>query len=147
MNARPTARADAFDRRGAIAKLHVAKKQLALSEDSYRAILQRVAGLASAAQATDAQLLALLAEMRRFGFRDKPAVAEADPHVRKIYALWRDMAPLLRDPSDQALFAFCQRQTGRSRPEWLDGARANALIEALKAWRARLEREAADVAG
>ncbi len=127
-----------FDRRGALAKLHVARSQLALTEDSYRAILQRVAGVASAAQTTDAQLLALLAEMRRFGFRDRPAVTDAAPHLRKIYALWHDIAPLLTDGSHAALFAFCQHQTGLARPEWLDGRRANKLIEGLKAWRARL---------
>jgi hypothetical protein len=129
----------ATDRRGLIAKLHVAKKQLALSEDSYRAVLRRVAGVESAAAATGPQLLAVLAEMRRFGFKDVPRRVSDKPHVRKVWALWRDMAPMLTDGSDTALRAFVKRQVGVSDPEWLDGARANKVIEGLKAWRARLE--------
>jgi hypothetical protein len=131
------AAAMSFDRKSALAKLHVAKRQLALTEDSYRAILLRVAGVASAALATDAQLLALLAEMRRFGFRDAKRIDEQPKHVRKIWALWRELAPYLIDDSDAALFAFCQRQTGIARPEWLDGKRANQVIEGLKGWLAR----------
>jgi hypothetical protein len=127
-----------FDRRGAIAKLHVARKQLALTEESYRAILMRVAGVDSARDATDAQLLAVLAEMRRFGFREPRPISDK-PHVRLVWALWRDLAPLLEDGSDAALRAFVRRQTGLADPEWLDGMRANKVIEGLKAWRARLE--------
>ena len=127
-----------FDRRGALAKLHVAKAQLRLTDDSYRAILLRVAQVTSAAAATDRQLLALLAEMRRFGFRDAPRRVSGQPHVRKVWALWRDLAPHLADGSDAALRAFVKRQTGLSDPDWLDAPRANKVIEGLKAWRARL---------
>lgn len=131
--------AGAFDRNRAIAKLHVARTQLALTEESYRAILMRVAGVLSARDATDAQLLALLAEMRRFGFRPKPDVEAQSPQVRKIWALWRALAPYVDDSADSALFAFVKRTTGRSRPEWLDPVRANQAIEGLKAWLLREE--------
>ncbi len=137
MSSRPSP--SGFDRRAALAKLHIARKQLALTDDSYRAILSRVAGVQSAAHATDAQLLALLAEMRRFGFKGR--VIEAPPHVRKIWALWREVRPRLEDAADAgdaALFAFCRRQTGVSRPEWLDGKQANLVIEGLKAWGTRI---------
>lgn len=127
-----------FDRRGAIAKLHVAKKQLALTDDSYRAILHRVAGITSAREATEVQLLALLKEMRRFGFQDRPNIATAPAHVRKVFAMWRDLAPLLTDANEAALRGFVRRQTGIERPEWLDGKQAAKVIEGLKAWHARL---------
>lgn len=134
-----------FDRRGAIAKLHVAKTQLALTDESYRAILWRVARVESAAKASDRQLLALIAEMRRFGFKDRPAVEDAAPHVRKIWALWAELKPLLTDADDQALFGFCRRQTGINRPEWLDGRQAAKVIEGLKGWLAREQAKAEEV--
>ncbi len=130
----------ALDRKAMIAKLHIAKTKLALSEDSYRAILMRVARVASARDASDAQLLALLAEMRRLGFRDRPL--SDNPQVRLIFALWKEMAPFVADASDAALCAFCRRQTGISRPEWLSGRQANQLAEGLKAWLAREQAKA-----
>lgn len=126
-----------YARRKAIAKLHVAKARLALTDDSYRAILRRVAGIDSAAQANDAQLAALLAEMRRLGFADRRL--SDDAQVRKIYALWQALRPHLRNGSEAALFLFCERVTGISRPEWLGPLKANAVIEALKSWRRRVE--------
>ena len=127
-----------FDRRRALAKLHVAKAKLALTDESYRAILRRVAGVESAANATDVQLVALIAEMRRFGFTDPPVAAR--PELRKIRALWTALGPHLESSSDAALRAFCKRQTGVDRLEWLDPARANQVIEGLKAWLVRVSR-------
>ena len=126
-----------YGRRKAIAKLHVAKTRLALTDDSYRAILRRVAGIDSAANATDAQLAALLTEMRRLGFADRQRSEE--PQVRKIYALWQALEPHLRNSSEAALFTFCERVTGVSRPEWLGPLKANQVIEALKSWQRRIE--------
>ena len=77
-----------YARRKAIAKLHVAKARLALTDDSYRAILRRVAGIDSAAQANDAQLAALLAEMRRLGFADRRL--SDDAQVRKEGVFLKD---------------------------------------------------------
>jgi len=129
-----------FDRRGMIAKLHVAKAQIGMAEDAYRALLQRVAGVDSSRVASDSQLLALVAEMRRLGFKEPRPVSEK-LHVRKIWALWRGMAPLLDDGSDAALRSFCRRQTGLTDPEWLDGKQAAKVIEGLKAWGVRLAAE------
>jgi phage gp16-like protein len=122
-----------------IAQIHVAKKQLAMDEATYRAVLVRVTGARSLTQLEGAALDRVIAEMRRLGFvpTGKRPLAR-HPHVRKIYALWTSMAPLIGDCSHQALCAFVQRQTGVSVPEWLDGQQANKVTEGLKAWRARL---------
>lgn len=130
------------DRRAMIAKLHVARKQLAMEEADYRALLMRSCGLTSSAKATPGQLMALLAEMRHLGFRDAPRPISDKPHVRKIWALWKDMAPLLENSTDAGLRHFCFRQTRLSDPEWLDGAQATKVIEALKAWHERLQKAA-----
>lgn len=132
------------DRRSMIAKLHMARKDLALTEDSYRDVLERVAGKRSAAELRDAQLHAVLAEFKRLGWDAKPAARRAgQPHQRMIYAIWQDIAPLIEDGSREALRKFCRHQVGVEVPDFMDSAKANRVIEALKAWRARLKRRAA----
>lgn len=120
-----------------LAKVHIARKELCLDDDTYRALLMRVTTVhASSAACTDAQLDAVLEEFKRLGWvpKDTRPGMSKKPHVRIIYAIWRDLKPHLRNPSREALRAFVERQTGVSDPEWLDGGQANIVIEALKAW-------------
>ena len=131
-----------------LAKVAIARKQLALDEDGYRGIVQRVTGQPSARAASDAQLHRLLGEFARLGFRptapQASAVRSHKGHARKIVALWAELAPLLAEPSAEALRHFVQRQTrdrlhpdGVAAPEFLDGRQAAKVIEGLKAWLAR----------
>lgn len=119
-----------------IAKVHIARKEMGLDEASYRAVLARVTGRDSAGGCTDAQLDAVLEEFKRLGWvtKTKRPPLSKKPHVRLIWALWGQLRPGLRDGSATALRSFCARQTGVSDPEWLDGAQANRVTEALKAW-------------
>lgn len=121
-----------------VRKIHVARKQLGLEDADYRALLQRVTKHTSSSQCSIGQLHDVLAEMKRLGFRGKSPSGK--PHVRKVYALWGDMGPLLRSGgTKEALRAYVQRMTGVSAPEFLDEPSARTVIEALKAWRKRLE--------
>lgn len=128
------------DRRARLAKIHIAKKQLALKDDSYRALLHRITGRESSGDCTDAQLDAVLTEFKRLGFtaelKNPPRSDKA--YVRMIYGIWTDLKPFVRDHSVRALRAFVQRQTGVNAPEFLNPEDANLVIEGLKAW---LERE------
>lgn len=133
-------------RRALIARVHVARKELALTEESYRAVLARVTGRDSAADLDLAQLRAVIQEFERLGL--KPLVKRSPkPHVRKVFALWAAMKPHLADPSRDALRAFVKRQTGVDNPEWLTPLQANQVTEGLKAWREREEAKHAQVAG
>ena len=143
------------DRRPMLAKIHVAKKQLALTDDSYRDLLRRITGAESAGGLTLAQLDAVLGEFTRLGFRQpkgqRPRSGKAQ--VRMIYAVWKDMRPLLDNGSPDALRAFCARQTkspvtpdGISAPEFLSAAQATKVLEGLKAWQRRLQAQAKQVA-
>ena len=135
----PRAAAMPQDRRALVAKVHIARKDLAMEEGSYRALLLRVAGSDSAATCTDQQLIAVVDEFKRLGWTPTgKRPTSRHPHVRKVYAVWGDMKGLLSDPSRKALDSFVHRQTGMSSPEWLDGPQANKVTEGLKAWRARL---------
>ena len=125
------------ERRGRLAKVHIAKKQLAMDEDAYRAILKRVTGHGSSADCTDGQLDELLTEFKRLGFEttkpSNPPQAEKE-YVRMIYALWGGLKPFLRDSSRAALRSFVKKMTDIDKPEWLGPEDANDVIKGLKAW-------------
>jgi len=141
--ASPSNARTATSRKSLLARIHIARKELALQEDSYRAILRRIAGQDSASAIDDAGLRKVIKEFERLGLKPRARrPASGKPHVRKVFALWTSMRDLVRDPSPAALRVFVQRQTGVADPEWLSPAQANAVIEGLKAWRARLERQA-----
>ncbi|WP_308719214.1 regulatory protein GemA [Komagataeibacter xylinus] len=137
--------------RGAIyAKLHIARKELALPDEAYRDILHRITGHTSAKDATTPALEKVLAHFRTLGWKPKKgSLSSSDkPHVRMIYAIWKDMAPMLTSGGTrEALRAYVQRQTmtadhpaGITAPEFLDGVQGRKVIEGLKRWKSRLEK-------
>lgn len=132
-----------MNRSAMLAKVHIAKKDLGLDDDTYRAVLQRVTGLTSAAKCSDAQLEAVLAHFKAEGFkavskaRSKPV--SSTPHAAKIRSLWISLYELglIADASERALAAFVKRQAKVDRLEWLTPAQAYKVIEGLKAWASR----------
>lgn len=54
-----------------IKTIHIAKRDLALTEDAYRALLERVTGLRSSADLDAKQLRAVIDEFYRLGWRPK----------------------------------------------------------------------------
>lgn len=131
--------------RALLAKVHIAKKELALADESYRAILERVTGRASSRDCTERQLEQLLAEFKRLGWVPKTKAGAArisdKPHVRKVYALWREAGVVgaVDNASKEALRAFVVRQTGKSAPEFCSPDEANKVCEGLKAMIRRAE--------
>ena len=139
------------DTRPMLAKIHLAKKQLALTDESYRDILRRITGLGSAKAMRAEQLDAVLKEFARLGWKPKPARKRSDnPQVRMIHAVWKDIVTLQGHGDAAGLRAFVQRQTrtedhpdGISSPEFLKGEMAERVLEGLKGWRARLRKRGA----
>ena len=132
-----------------LAKLAVARKQLGLDEESYRAVLRRVTGGDSARTASDASLHRMLGECARLGFKpSRPqhgARRATQANIRLIMALWTALRPHLTDGSEAALRSFVRRQTrtkltpdGVDAAEFLTATQANRVIEGLKAWQARV---------
>ena len=79
-----------------LAKIHVARKELALDDDDYRAILKRVTGKTSSAGLTPSEMDSALAEFQRLGWVPKrkkggkkwrPTSERSD--IRYIFVLWR----------------------------------------------------------
>lgn len=121
-------------RRKLLAQVHVAKKFLALEDESYRSLLYRVTGQNSAADLTESQLRDVIAEFRRLGW---PGVQQypvaRTPEVRKIFAIWKSLSAVLECRGSRAgLRAFVEKQTGVSDPNFLNGTQARQIVEALK---------------
>jgi len=158
MDARRTARPATFDRssqarRAMLAKVHIAKKALALDEDDYRQILFDQAGVESAADADEKGLKAVLQRFEALGWKAKPTGGKAkpatSPMARKARALWISLYHLgeVRNRSEQALEAFAKRQLKCERMAWANQREAHKLIEALKAMAVRAGWRQVDVSG
>jgi hypothetical protein len=138
-----------FDaRRSMIAKVHVAKKQLAMEEDSYRALLRRVTGKDSSADLSLGQLESVIKEFERLGFTGTARPAgkggmPSDAQAKKIRALWLNLFHLgeLENPSEEALIAYCRRMSGVQRIEWMHSEQFDNVIRGLRGWLQRVDWE------
>ena len=133
-------------KRSLMAKIHIAKKDLGLTDEDYRAILVEVTGKRSSADLSFLELGKVLDRFKTRGWTptvkaasDMPAARQrsrsADhPSAKKARALWISLAQLgvVRNPSEPALEAMAARQLGIERLQWANGAHCYALIEALK---------------
>lgn len=134
-------------RRAELAKIHVAARDLGLDDEVYRQILCRLTGHRSAAELDQRQRRLVLDELKRLGFQQRtpaaagtlrPATGRQARMIRSLWAQLRQMGAL-RDPSEKALGAFCEKLTGIAAIQWLPPVEANKCIEVLKQWVARVE--------
>lgn len=130
-------------RRARLSKVHIAKKELALDDETYRALIGRLfSGKTSAADLSDPQLDALLEEFKRLGFKapkkapkragKRPMADSAE--AMKLRALWLSLYHLgaVRDPREEALAAYVKRTTRVAALQWLRDADGMKAIEGLK---------------
>lgn len=131
-------------KRAMIAKVHIAKADLGLDEDTYRQIIFDHCGVMSAADASSADLAKVLDHFKAHGWKPLPAARKAgavkarpadSPMARKARAMWISLHQLgvVRDPSEKALERFAAKQLKCERMAWADQGKAYKLIEALKA--------------
>lgn len=127
-----------MSRKDLLAKVHIAKKELGLDEDTYRDALEAETGKRSAGKCSDAQLVAVLDRFKERGWKPKRRAAE--PHVRKIYALWTELretgAVTAPKPHGfvKRMSKDAMRPEGVDRAEFLSPEQAEPIIEALKSW-------------
>ncbi|GAA5784661.1 gp16 family protein [Chitiniphilus shinanonensis] len=135
------------NRKRLIRLIHVAKRELAplgLDDDTYRQMLENLTGKRSAAELTEAQLERVVAALKKRGFIVRPKVGKQVPLAdddmsRMIRGLWLELHELgfVANAAETALLRYCQRQTGVSALQWLNGKQAETMIESLKKWRDR----------
>jgi len=147
--ARTAANQDARQR--LIRLIHVARRELAMDEDTYRALLVQCTGQDTSARLSVAELDTVLAHMKRRGFKvrhttrtSKRALAQS-PQDKKIRALWLALHQqgAVRDPSEAALAAYVKRIAHVDALQWLNIEQASQIIETLKRWEKRIKRAAA----
>lgn len=124
-------------RRAMIGKLHIARQQIGMAEEDYRAMLSRCAdGKTSSTQLTLPQLDKALAKMKRLGFMPKPApkagkrpkpTDERERYMAKVEALLADA----KRPWDYA-DATAKRMFKIDKAAWLDIAQLRSLMVALE---------------
>lgn len=120
----------------------MAKKQLGMEDDTYRAMLWSIGRVRSAGDLDHAGRQAVLDHLKACGFRSHRPQAR-DPQSRKIRALWLELKAVgaLRDASEGALAAYAERVTGVQALQWLSADQASRVIEQLKAWKKRVARQ------
>lgn len=130
------------DRRMLLAKIHIAKKDLGMEDDDYRALLSRVTGKSSSKDLKESQMIELLDEMKKLGFKGAPGKGvkrsdpEDDPQARKIRAMWLTLHQMgeVQDGGEESLRKFCKRVAGIDHLKWLSGKEADEIIKALRGW-------------
>jgi phage gp16-like protein len=125
-----------------IQKIHIAKSQLGLDDETYRATLLQLVAKDSSKAMTEAELQTVLQHFQKAGFKPKGKLftGPSSKYAAKIHALWISSWNLgvIRDNSDAAMEAFIHRQTGVAKAQWLKDAKdAAKVIDALKAWLSR----------
>lgn len=123
-------------RKQQLAAIHAGKKQLALDDDTYRDLLQRVTGQRSAAGLSERQRVDVLGELRRLGMPEAarswpgepaPNLMQARPMLRKVRALLADA----KRPWAYA-HATAEQMHQITRVEWLNDTQLHALVSALQ---------------
>lgn len=124
-----------------LAKIHIAKKEMALDDQAYRDILRRLFKVESSAGLTDRKANLLLRELQRLGWQPghRSKQRKENPQGRMIQAMWVTMgkAGCVRKATPRALDAYVKRMTGLDALRFCDSAFKSRLIEDLKAWQAR----------
>lgn len=119
-----------------LAKIHIAKSQLGMDDDTYRALLARVAGVRSAKDLSPRQIGAVLAEFVRLGFQPKPA-KKAGRAVPKPApdraALVGKIEAFLAEANRPWAYAdaMALRMFKVERVEWLDSGQLQRLVAAF----------------
>ncbi|MFZ3487261.1 gp16 family protein [Vibrio harveyi] len=140
--------------------VQIGKRDLQLSDETYRDILQEITGQRSSRGLDDRKLGKIVDRMKQMGFvpvskkrtkLSKPRALEAE----KIRAIWITMSKqgFLHSGTDLALDGFVKRMTsqlngkGVAKLVWLDSYQASYVLEALKKWHYRVMRDAVIAAG
>jgi phage gp16-like protein len=128
-------------RNAILSKIHIAKKQLGIADEDYRALIANLAeGKTSCKDCTPKELGTIMEALIGLGFKPaKPKVklspkASPDPtQADKIRAMWIDLynRKIVKNGGDDSLQKFVKRLTKVDRVEWLDHSQAVAVITAL----------------
>lgn len=125
--------------------IHVARRELGIQDEDYRAMLAnmpQLEGATSSANLSVPKLRLVLETLKAKGFKVVPKAKKQgqkladDAQSRLIRHLWLSLADAgkVRDRSETALNKFVEHRTGVAQLAWLSTTQASQVIEALKQW-------------
>lgn len=126
--------------RSTLAAIHIAKKDLNLHDDDYRAMLREQGKVDSAADLDEAGARRVMVWFENKGFKGtsgrKGTAGDRRPIVRKARALWISLYQLdeVRRRKDSALDAFAKSLTNKETLRFCTNGEAAKVVEALKSW-------------
>lgn len=120
----------AYHRRPLLAQAHMARKELAMSEEQYRSMLAERYGVDSAGKLAMAKLVDLVKHFEKLGWmpKRKPAPSKAvDPLCRKIWA----QCYSLKRPVPEYADGIAKQMFGIERLPWCNADQLRAITTAL----------------
>lgn len=126
-----------LDRSKLIQLIHVAKKEIGLSDEDYRAVLASTVKKSSCSDMTLFELDEVLSAMKKLGFKVKKLETREDElgwktsrdQMDYIKGMWKLVA---REKTDKALYRFIKRITGADHPRFMNEYGAQKVIIALR---------------
>lgn len=126
-----------IDRSKIIQLIHIAKSQIGLSDEDYRAVLESTAKKTSCSEMTLFELNEVLKAMKKLGFKVKKLETREEEigwdaskaQMDYIKGMWERVA---RDKSDRALYKFIKRITGAEHPRFMTAKDSQKVIIALR---------------
>lgn len=115
-----------------LARIHIAKNELGMDDETYRAMLQNVAGVASSKDLTEAGFKKLMAHFKRCGW--KPKAKPGKPSVgRSKQALISKVEALLTEAKLPWAYAdaMAKRMYGIEQTGWLEPEQLQGIVAAL----------------
>ena len=132
-------------RKSLIAKIHIAKKELGLDDETYRDVIKQATDgkKNSSSKCTDKQLTKVIELFKAKGWKTKQNTEFRTSNsisIKLIYVLWEKLfiAGAIKTKDKASLDKFVNKYTNISSVQWLDSKDASKIIEILKKWLARL---------
>ena len=126
-----------MDRSKIIQLIHIAKSQIGLSDEDYRAVLESTAKKSSCSEMSVFELNEVLKAMKKLGFKVKKMETREEEigwdtsraQMDYIRGMWELVA---RDKSERALYRFIKRITDADHPRFMGAVEAQKVILALR---------------
>lgn len=117
--------------------IHIAKSQIGLSDEDYRAVLESTTKKTSCSDMSLFELNEVLKAMKKLGFKVKKLETKENEigwdaskeQMSYIKGMWELVA---RDKSDRALYKFIKRITGADHPRFMRSVDSQKVIVALR---------------
>lgn len=130
--------------------IKIAQRELNMEDSAYRDLLWALARVKSATELDWTGRKKVLDHFKACGFKIKSSPANKsanDAEYRKVRALWTELHKLgaIAHDTDHAVRAYVERMTKKSDFAFVNSFQSQMVIESLKKWIARVEKEKTNV--